>query len=66
MMRCVQNFSRKTGSEESNWEVEIRWDDNIKVDLKGIECEGVDRVHVAQDRFQLRALFTTVMKLRVP
>jgi len=29
-----------------------RWEDNIKMDLKGIECEGVDWIHLAQDGVQ--------------
>jgi hypothetical protein len=26
------------------------WKDNIKVDIKEMECEGVDWIHLAQDR----------------
>jgi hypothetical protein len=33
-----------------------RWDDNIKLDLKGIGCEGVNWIHLAQDRIQWRTL----------
>jgi hypothetical protein len=29
-----------------------RWKDNIKTDLKEIGYEGVDRIHMAQDRDQ--------------
>jgi hypothetical protein len=29
-------------------------------------CEGVDWIHVAQDRAQLRAFMNTVMNFRVP
>jgi hypothetical protein len=28
-----------------------RWEDNIKMDLKEIECEDVDWIHLAQGRF---------------
>jgi hypothetical protein len=27
-----------------------RWKDNIKVNLKEMECEGMDWIHLAQDR----------------
>jgi hypothetical protein len=43
-----------------------RWDDNIKKDLKEIGLQGVDWVHVAQDRDRWRTLASTVMNLRVP
>jgi len=36
------------------------------MDLREIGWEGVDCVHVAQDRDQLRAAVNAVMKLRVP
>jgi hypothetical protein len=28
----------------------LGWEDSIKRDLKGIGCEGVDWIHLAQDR----------------
>jgi hypothetical protein len=43
-----------------------RWENNIRMDLTKIEWEGVDWIHLAQDRGQWRALVNTVMKLRVP
>jgi hypothetical protein len=42
-----------------------RWEDNIKTDVTEIGWEGVDWMHLAQDRDQLRVLVNTVMKLRV-
>jgi hypothetical protein len=41
------------------------WEDNIKMDLRDIGWEGVDWMHLAQDRDQWRALMNTVMKLWV-
>jgi hypothetical protein len=41
-------------------------DDNIKLDLKETECEGVEWIHLAQDRVQWRAVVDTVMNLRGP
>jgi hypothetical protein len=44
----------------------LRWVDNIKIDLREIEWDGVDWIDLAQDRDQWRALVKTVMSLRVP
>jgi hypothetical protein len=41
-----------------------RWEDNIIKDLREIGWEGVDWMHLAQDRDQWRAAVNTVMKLR--
>jgi hypothetical protein len=43
-----------------------RWVDNIKMDLREIEWDGVDWIDLAQNRDQWRALVNTVMNLRVP
>jgi hypothetical protein len=43
-----------------------RWVDNIIIDLREIEWDGVDWVDLAQDRDQCRALVNTGMNLRVP
>jgi hypothetical protein len=43
-----------------------RWEDNIKMDLREIGWGGMDRIDLAQDRDQWRALVNTVMNLRVP
>jgi hypothetical protein len=39
------------------------WED-IRMGLREIEWEGVDWIHLAQDRDQWRAAVNTVMKLR--
>jgi hypothetical protein len=36
------------------------------MELKEIALEGVDRIHLAQDRDRWRALVNTIMNLRVP
>jgi hypothetical protein len=43
-----------------------RWVDNIKMDLRAIERDGVHWIYMAQDRDQWRALVNTVLNLRVP
>ena len=39
-----------------------RLGNNIKIEIKGLEWEGVDRMHVAQGRDNWRALVNWVMK----
>jgi hypothetical protein len=43
-----------------------RWEDNIKVNVKEIECEVVDWIHLAQDRHQSQAVVSTVISHCVP
>jgi hypothetical protein len=43
-----------------------RWVDNIEIDLREIELDGMDWIDLAQDRDQWRALVNTVMNLHVP
>jgi hypothetical protein len=38
----------------------------IKMDLRMIEWDGVDRIDMAQDRDQWRALANAVLNLQVP
>jgi len=40
------------------------WEDNIKMDLQEVECEGMDWIELAQDRGGWRALVNAVMNLR--
>jgi hypothetical protein len=42
-----------------------RWLDNIKMDLREIGWNVLDRIDVAQDRDQWRVLVNTVLNLRV-
>jgi hypothetical protein len=40
-------------------------EDNIEIDLRERGCEGVDWIHLAQDRDQWWDLVNTVMNLQV-
>jgi hypothetical protein len=42
------------------------WVDNIIIHLREIVWEGVDWIHVTQDRDQCRVSVKTVMNLQVP
>jgi hypothetical protein len=43
-----------------------RWKDNIIMNLREIQWEVVDGIHLAQNRGQWRDLGNTVKKFRVP
>jgi hypothetical protein len=43
-----------------------RWEDNIKMDLQGVGCGGMDWLELAQDRDGWREFVTAVMNVRVP
>jgi hypothetical protein len=43
-----------------------RWVDNISMDHREIGRDGMNWIHLAQDRDQWRALVNTVTNLRVP
>jgi len=43
-----------------------RWEDNIKIDLQEVECEGMEWIDMAEDRDGWRTLVNAVMNLRVP
>jgi hypothetical protein len=44
----------------------LRWEDNIRMDLRETGWGGMDWIDLAQDRDQWRALVNTVMNLRFP
>jgi hypothetical protein len=43
-----------------------RWEDNIRMDLRKVECGCVDSMELAQNRDRWRALVSAMMNLRVP
>jgi hypothetical protein len=43
-----------------------RLEENIKMDLREIECSGMDWIDLAQKGDQWRSLVNMVMNLRVP
>jgi hypothetical protein len=42
-----------------------RWEDNIRMDLQEVECEGMDWIGLTQDRDRWRAVVNPVMNFRV-
>jgi hypothetical protein len=43
----------------------LRWENNILMDIREIGFEGLDWIHMAQDRYRWGAFVTTVMSLWV-
>jgi hypothetical protein len=43
-----------------------RWENNIKMDLQEVGCEGRDWIDLAQNTDKRRAFVNEVMNLRVP
>jgi hypothetical protein len=43
----------------------LRWEDNIRMELKELQLEGVDWMHLAQDKDKWRTLVNMKMNLRV-
>jgi hypothetical protein len=42
-----------------------RWEDNIKMDLQELGCEGMDWIKLVQDRDRWQAIVKAVMNLRL-
>jgi len=59
----IQHFGQKTGKENPLGRTRNKWDDNIRMDLRVIWWEDVDRMNLAQDRDQGRALVNIAMSL---
>ena len=43
-----------------------RWEHNIKIHLREIKIAGLDRINMAKDSDEWRALVSAVMSLRLP
>jgi hypothetical protein len=43
-----------------------RWENNIKMDLQEVGCEGMDWIELAYDRDRWQVLVNAVMNLLVP
>jgi len=65
-MRRAYILARKPEGKRPLGRPKRRREDNIRMDPKEIGWEGVDWIHLAQDRNKWRALVNTVMNLGVP
>jgi len=48
--RCIQDFVGKPEVKIPLGRPRRRWEDNIKMDLQEVGCEGIDWIDLAQDR----------------
>jgi hypothetical protein len=56
----------KRREKETTGKPKRRWEDNIKMDLQEVGCEGLDLIELAQDLDSWRALLNAVMNLPFP
>jgi hypothetical protein len=63
---CIQDIGGKARRKGTIGKPRRRWVDNIKMDLREIECDGVDWIDMAQHRDQWGAHVNAVLNLRVP
>jgi hypothetical protein len=66
MRNAHKNFIGKPEGERSPGNSRRRLEDNIKIDLREMEWDGVNWIHLAQDRYRWWDLVNMVMNLRVP
>jgi hypothetical protein len=59
-------WERRGMSEGKRPRIRNRWADYIKIDLKEIEWDGADCIHLIDDLDHWRALVNAIMSLRVP
>jgi hypothetical protein len=62
----IQGFGGKTEGKRQLRGSELRRGDNIKMDIREIEWNDTDWIHVIEDRDWWRTLVNTAMNLRVP
>jgi hypothetical protein len=65
-MRNVYMFVVKSERKRTLGRPMCRWEGNIRTDGREGVWEGVDCIHLHQDRDKWRALVNTVMNLRAP
>jgi hypothetical protein len=63
--KCIKILVKEPGGKGLLARFRHRWEDNIRMDLREIEWEGVDWIHLAEDRNQWWALVFMVLNLWV-
>jgi hypothetical protein len=63
--KCIEILVIKSGGKRTLRRPRHKWEDNIKMDLREIEWEGVDWIHMAHYRIQWKAFMNTIMNLQV-
>jgi hypothetical protein len=63
--KCIKNVFGKPDGKRPLGRPRRRCEENIRMGLWELGCEGVDWMHLAQDRDKWQAPVSTVMNLRV-
>jgi hypothetical protein len=66
MEKSIQGFGGGTSRQKATLEIRPKWEDNIKMDLLNVGCEGNDWIELAQDRDRCSPIVNAVINLRVP
>jgi len=64
--KCVQGFGGETRGKEPLGRPKCRWDDDIKMDLKTVTCDGGEWIHMTQGKVKWWTVVNMVIKLWVP
>ena len=56
----------KPGGKRPLGRPQYEWEDNIKMDLQEVRCEGMDWIELAQDRERWRSRVNAIINLLVP
>ena len=64
--RRIQDLVEKPEVKRPLWRHRHRWEDNIKMDLQGVVCGGMDCFKLAPDRDRWQALVNVIVNLQVP
>jgi hypothetical protein len=63
--KCAQGFGHKSKRKEATQKTNAQMRAWVKMDLRETTSEGVEWIHLVQDRDQWQALVNTVIKLQV-
>jgi len=47
--RCIQGFGGKPGGKRPHARLELRWENDFKIDLPQVGCENMDWIDLDQD-----------------
>jgi len=64
--RRIQGLVGKPGEKTPMGRTRRRWEDNIKMDLREVECGGKDWTELTQDSDRWWAVVKAAMNVRVP
>jgi hypothetical protein len=62
----THSFCRKIWTEETTWETYAYWETNIKMHLEWTGYQGINCIHLTQNRYKQRTLVAMVTNTRVP